>query len=117
MDWKDVFAKLVETFLLGLAPIVATFVAAWVFAKARAAIAELKASSDEDLYWALKVTAEIAVRAAEQAKLGGFIKDKKAYAIGIVEKLLAAKGFVIDLDPIAAAIEAAVWEEFNKPKG
>jgi hypothetical protein len=113
MEWKDVLAKFVEAFLLGIAPIIASFVAAWLFAKAKKAIAEMKVINP-DLYWALEEVAAIAVKAAEQAQLAGFVTDKKAYAIGVVEKLLALRGFVIDLDPISDAIEAAVWEEFNK---
>jgi biotin operon repressor len=48
------------------------------------------------------------VDAAEQAGINTIIEDKKKYALDLAEKFLAAQGIVVDLDIVAAAIEAAV---------
>ncbi len=113
--WNEVLAKFVEAFLYALAPIVATFVTGWVLTKWQKARQELQAANS-DLYYVLEEIAGIAVKAAEQAGLNGWVSDKKSYALEIAEQLLLVRGFKIDLDPIAAAIEAAVYEEFNKHK-
>ena len=62
----------------------------------------------------LEWVAGIAVKAAEQAGGVTLAQEKKAYAIDFVEKWLASKGLTLDIDVIDAAIEAAVWDEFNR---
>lgn len=116
MEWQIVVAKFLETLLLGLAPVLAAAVTGWVAVKIRVALEELKNEYKEQ-WWILELVATTAVQAAEQANLAGLIKDKKAYALSIVEAALAEHGFAIDLDVIDAAVEAAVWSEFNKPGG
>jgi len=66
--------------------------------------------------WVLEEFATIAVRAAEQANIAGLIKDKKQYAVEILDKSLKDHGFNVNLDVISAAIEAAVLQEFNRDK-
>ena len=48
--------------------------------------------------------------------LAGLITDKKLYALSFAQKWLASRGVTIDLTALDAAIEAAVWAEFNKDK-
>ena len=62
------------------------------------------------------VTVKVAVRAAEQAGAAGLIHDKRAYAFNVAEKWLKARGVTLDIDLIYAAIEAAVYKEFNESK-
>lgn len=114
-DVLPVLSKFAEVFLTALAPVLATLVATWLVAKLRVAWAEFK-EFQPDVAFHLEQAAEFAVYAAEQAKVGKLIEDKKVYALGVAEKYLAAKGFTVDLDLIAAAIEAAVLQEFNQPQ-
>lgn len=111
----EFLSEFVQGLLLAFAPILASLIAAWVLAKAREAWVDLKAAGP-DIEWILKSAADIAVRAAEQAKMAELIKDKKAYALDIAEKWLLEKGVTVDLALIDAAIEAAVLSEFNKPQ-
>ena len=71
-----------------------------------------------DLHWALTEAAEMAAKAIEQVskgtEAGGAIK--KELAVEAAQKILQERNINIDLDLIAVAIEAAVYEEFNKPK-
>jgi len=111
----DILSKFVEALLLALAPVLASLLAAWLLAVARKAWAEFKAVEPGPAYW-IEEIASIAVRAAEQAGMAGYVEDKKAYALHVAERWLAAKGVHIDLELIDAAIEAAVWEELNKDR-
>jgi aminopeptidase N len=120
VDWKEVLSTFSMQFVLSLAPVLASLLTAWVLAKVRAAYADLKAGENakagEMLYY-LEYAARIAVRAAEQAGMAGLIADKRKYAFDVIEKALASRGFVVDIDIIYAAIEAAVMQEFNKDTG
>lgn len=116
MDWKEVLSSFAMQILLYLAPIIASLVAAWVFAKAKAAWNEFK-QQQPTLVDYLEDFAEFAVLAAEQAGVGKLGEEKRKYAFDVIEKLLAAKGLVVDIDLIYAAIERAVLLEFNKDTG
>lgn len=116
MDWKDVFSSFAMQILLYLMPVVASLVAAWVFAKAKAAWNQFK-QEQPTLVDYLEEFAVFAVHAAEQAGMGGLIKDKREYAFQVIEKLLAEKGIKVDVDLIYAAVEKAVLDEFNKDTG
>lgn len=100
-------------------PIIAALVTAWIAAKVKTALAALKEQNPEVLLM-IQQLAYMAVKAAEQAKLAGLIKDKKEYAIRVIENSLKAAGYDVDIDPlieaIEAAIEAAVHDEFNSEK-
>lgn len=111
----DILSKFVEALLLALAPLLASLAAAWLLAVARKAWADFRAAEPGKSYW-IEEIASIAVRAAEQAGMAGYVEDKKTYALHIAERWLAAKGLRIDLELIDAAIEAAVWEELNKDR-
>ena len=75
--------------------------------------AELKSYASE-YGWDLDQFAELAVKAAEGMNLDGQIQDKKAYAIQIVQKQLDGRGIKLDISVIEAAVEAAVFSQFNK---
>ena len=111
----EVLSKFVETFLLALAPVLASLVVAFVAVKVKQLWAEFSAVNPKVAEY-LAQAAEMAVNAAEQAGVAGLIDDKLAYAMDIAEKYLKENyNLVIDLDLIAAAIEAEVMmkhEEF-----
>jgi len=109
----EFLSKLAEGILLALAPVVAGYVASWVIAKARMAWMQFR-ESNADYAYMLESIAAIAVKAAEQAQLAELIDDKKSYAVQTVQAWLDERGFKIDLVVIEAAIEAAVYDEFNK---
>jgi hypothetical protein len=69
--------------------------------------AEAKAAQP-DLFAEIERVALMVVDAAEQAGINIIIEDKKKWALDLAEKFLAAQGIVVDLDLVAAAIEAAV---------
>jgi len=69
--------------------------------------AEAKAAQP-DVFAEIERVAVMVVDAAEQAGINTIIEDKKKYALDLAEKFLAAQGIVVDLDIVAAAIEAAV---------
>jgi len=106
----EILSKFVETFLLALAPVLASLVVAFVAVKVKALWAEFNAVNPEVGYW-LEEAAKMAVNAAEQAGMSELIDDKLAYAMDIAEKYLKENyNLVIDLDLIAAAIEAEVMK-------
>lgn len=65
---------------------------------------------------AIESAAFMAVKAAEQAGAAGFIQNKKQYALEAANAMLKANGLKIDIALIAAAVEAAVYEQFNKDR-
>ena len=111
----EFWMKLIQNLLLAFLPILASLAAGALFAWLRKTWAEFKAAKP-DVAWILEQAAAMAVQAAEQAGAAGFIKDKKEYALGIAQLYLDSKGLKIDLALLDAAIEAAVFAEFNKNK-
>jgi len=105
----DVFwGNFITAFSLALIPIVVPVVIAWVkliLAKATAALESWNPSFAQ----VLEDGAKLAVTAAEQSGIADLIQDKKAYAVEVLQMYLEAHGCPnIDIDLIAAAIEAAV---------
>ena len=112
------FINLMQEFAFNLAvvllPIIAGFIVAALRALVKKWLAELEASKPS-LYWVLEEAVEIAVRAAEQSEMAGFIDDKKQYAFNIVQAWLDARGWdEIDVEILEAAIEAEVLKQFPK---
>lgn len=116
MEFSDVLWKFVESFVVALVPILVPLLAAWLLPKAIMAWKGLKSKLDSDDIYLIESIAGVAVKAAEQAKLSGFIQDKKTYAMEFVEDWLKARGVKLDLKLIDSTIEAAVLEEFNREK-
>lgn len=101
-----------QAVLMAILPVLAAVATRWVLEQVKAQAQKLSADQLKTMQW----LAEIAVKAAEQAKLGGWVEDKKAYAINMCEAWLKSRGITIELDAIEAAIEAAVYEQFTKDK-
>jgi len=116
MIWKDFVSVFVQEFLGIVVPVLASLLAGLLIAWIKKLVEEIKAKMDHRFIWMLDEAVRVAVLAAEQANLAGFVEDKKAYAIDVAEKWLAARGFKVDLGILADQIEAAVMEEFNKEK-
>lgn len=111
--WSDFVSKVLEGVLLAFAPVLAAMITAWLLAKVRSAWAEFKQNQAVPAF-VLEEVISIVVNAAEQMKLQGFIEDKKEYALQTAEAWLKARGFVIDLEFIEAAIESAVRKEMSE---
>ena len=108
--WKSFANSLIMAF----APIIAALIAGWLAVTIKRIWAGIKADRPE-LAYTLETVARIAVQAAEQAGAAGYIEDKKQYAIEFIQNYLDAQGWgAIDVSVIEAAIEAAVYNEFNK---
>lgn len=114
MVWKEFVSVFAQELLGALLPVLAALLAAWLIGVIKKLWIEIKSRMDSRFTWTLDEAVRIAVLAAEQAKLGGYIKDKKTFAIGVAERWLESRGFKLDLDILDARIEAAVMEQFNQ---
>lgn len=112
MEWMPILSKVIEAILIAILPPLAVVLVSVALAHAKKLWADLKQRypSVTDL---VEQAAVFAVQAAEQAGAAELIKDKKEYAIGIVEAWLEANHITTDIDLIDAAIEKAVLELFN----
>ena len=115
MEWNAVLSAVLQSLLEFLLPILAVTIMSFLVAKAREAWARAK-GWDEPVTSLLEQAVRVAVMAAEQAGAAEIISDKRAYAFSIAEEWLKARGIKLDTDLIYAAIEAAVWKEFNSPE-
>jgi hypothetical protein len=111
----EFLSAFLENLAVELLPVVVVFALAYLGKAFVQLWSEFKFNAP-DAANSLERAAEMAVRAAEQAGAANIIDDKKAYALEVAEKWLALRGLRIDLDLIAAAIEAAVKTEFNQDK-
>jgi len=112
--FEDFVSKFAQEFLSIVLPVLASLLAGLVIAWIKKVVEQVKAKMDQRFIWLLDEAVRIAVLAAEQVNLSGFVEDKKDYAIGVAEHWLAERGYKIDLGVLADRIEAAVMEEFNK---
>lgn len=115
MEVNQVVSVFVQVFLSYLLPVVASFAAGYAIVLVKKA-AERVREDNPELFWTISAVAGMAVKAAEQAKVNDLLIDKKQYAINAAEKMLAAQGYIIDLDVLDAAIEAAVLDKFHPDK-
>jgi hypothetical protein len=83
----------------------------------RAMTQHLRQQVGEERFNSLLSAAQTAVRAAEQAGLtqGLVGPEKRKLAIETAQSFLAARGIKVDLNQIAAVIEAEVHTQFNNP--
>ena len=112
------FVNLLQEFVFNLMvlalPVLAVFLIALLKAQVKKALAEVEKAKPH-VYKNLWFYAEMAVQAAEQMELAGFVSDKKLYALDIVQKRLNANGFEeFDIEVLVAAIEAEVLKQFPK---
>lgn len=110
-----ILSSMLQSVLAYVLPILAVSLAGFLVAKAKETWAKAK-DWNPSVTVLLEKSVKVAVLAAEQAGAAGLIMDKRAYAFDVAEKWLKARGVSIDIDLIYAAIEAAVYQEFNKPK-
>ena len=110
-----ILSSMLQSVLAYILPILAVSLVSFLIAKAKEAWEKAK-DWNPSVTRLLEESVHVAVQAAEQAGAAGLITDKRAYAFDVAEKWLKARGVSIDIDLIYAAIEAAVYQEFNKPK-
>lgn len=98
------------TLILALAGFIAT-------ALSSATVGLIKSKTTAAQFEQLQLFAIAAVHAAEQGALSGFVTDKKASAINVVNGYLQSAGITsVSAADIDAAIEAAVLRSFNAYK-
>jgi len=116
----EVFVQYLWTLLQNILgyvlPILATQVAILLGAWIVKVFGDLKAKLSADQLVMLQTAVKIAVQAAEQLKLKDAAIDKKNEALKIAQNYLDAHKVKIDLATLDAAIEAAVFENFNAVK-
>ncbi|MBP5461547.1 MAG: phage holin [Lachnospiraceae bacterium] len=100
--------KILQAVLEAALPILVSALAAWVIAKTAELCKKLK-EKNPDIYASLYNIASVAVRSAEQLIGSKHGQEKKEYAKKVISKYLEARGIVLDLDLIEAAIESAVY--------
>ena len=109
INWNEILTQV----LIVLLPPLAVALSRWAWAKASELFAEIEEMKPQ-LADFLRQAAYFAVTAAEQAKLGDALIVKKDYALTVAEKYLEENfGLKVDISLLDAAIEKAVWEEFN----
>lgn len=108
---KDILFQILQLALEALLPVLVAFIIRWV--KGQIDIAKGKLNEQQQTI--LDAAVRIAVLAAEQLNLSGFVENKKAEAIKIAQAYLIAHGIDIDVQVLADMIEAAVMDEFNRP--
>ena len=111
--WLKFISEIVQGILLAIAPVIAGYAASWLIAKSRMMWAAFKAENSNYAF-ILEELAHIVVKAAEQAEVAENITEKKDYAVQTLQMWMEAQGYNVDLAVIEAAIEAAVYDEFNK---
>ena len=111
---KEFLVKFLEALMLALLPLLVSLLVGQLVKVGQDLARKLKARNAE-AYEMVRFAAMAAVKAAEQANLGGLIEEKKAYAIDYVERFIEkAYGVKVDVEVISQAIEAAVYDEFNR---
>lgn len=110
--------NLLQEFAFNLAvvalPIIAGFLVAALRALVKKWLTELEINKPK-LTWYLGEAVSIAVSAAEQMELAGFVEDKKQYALEIAQQFLDEHGWSeVNVDVLEAAIEAEVLKQFPK---
>lgn len=102
----DVISKALEILLDATLPVLAGFVAMWL----RAKYLEIKDSLTQQQRYQIEGFARVAVYAAEQMKIGGFINDRLDYAEQLLQAQIDKTSLSIDVHERRAMIEAAVKE-------
>lgn len=110
----EILNPIIQPVLLILTPVLAAAITAWVVRAIQSARADLNQSQLESL----KLLANTAVWAAEQASRSNVIpkKYRMDYAIKFVQSQADARGIKINVDELTRYIEAAVGEQLNAQK-
>ena len=101
--------RLLQTLLEVALPILVTAAATWMVGKVVEIFKKISQRNPDVAAYLMEIC-NTAVRAAEQIFGGEKGKDKKEYAIKVVEAYLKQIGIHLDVKTIDAAIEAAVLE-------
>ena len=101
--------KMLQTCLEVALPILVSALATWMVGKVVELFRRIAQKSPDAAAYLMEICST-AVRAAEQIFGGEKGKEKKRYAIKVVEAYLKQVGIHLDLETIDAAIEAAVLE-------
>jgi hypothetical protein len=112
MENNVILSAVLQVLLEFLLPIVAVAIISALVSWAKLLWAKAK-SWNPDTTDLLAEAAKVAVTAAEQAGAAKLISDKKVYAMDIAERWLEQHGIRLDIELIDAAIEAAVYQQFN----
>ncbi|MEN6622180.1 MAG: phage holin, LLH family [Smithella sp.] len=110
-----ILSAVLQSLLEFLLPIVVVAIISALVSWARFLWAKAK-SWNSDATDLLEEAAKVAVIAAEQAGAAKLIDDKKVYAMDIAERWLEQHGIHLDIELISAAVEAAVYRQFNYQK-
>lgn len=112
MEWNDIMSAVLQSLLQYFLPLLVVAILGFIIAKIKLLWAQAK-DWNPSITSLLEQAVKFAVTAAEQAGAAKLIEDKKSYAFEVAEKWLALRGLTVDIDLIDAAIEAAVYEQFN----
>lgn len=114
MEWNDVLSVFLTELLKAVLPIVAVALTSWLFGLAAQAWKKFK-TEHYDTAELIEQVAYMVVKAAEQSHIADLITDKKFYALHEARRILKEQYKLdIDLETIDTAIEAAVWDAFNR---
>lgn len=105
VDWSLVIGEVMTQALRVIIPVCVALVLKWAIELYH----RIKAEQPE---WVpvLEYAAEVAVLAAEQIFGSGKGAEKKAYAIQVIQDILAEKGIPLNISVIEDAIEAEVYK-------
>lgn len=115
MTFLDALSIFLQGLLEAALPVLASLLVAWGLPRVIAAWQKLKAANPDEIA-VLEEIASMAVHAAEQEAIAGYIEDRKAYALDVVQAYLAKYNIKVNVAVILAAIEAAVKTELNPDK-
>ena len=109
IDLANAVIPVIAPALVVLAGIVATY-----FVQQVRLLQEKIKSEQPDEYAMIEYWAGKAVIVAEQLKIGGYIDDRKKYALDYLQKKLDSAGIKYDLTALSDEIEEAVYRELPK---
>lgn len=105
VDWSNIIGECLTQLLRILLPLAIALIIKWAVE-----LYHRVKSDHQEWEPVLEYAAETAVLAAEQIFGDGNGKEKKKYAIQVIENMLAEHGLKIDLAVIEDAIEAEVYK-------
>jgi hypothetical protein len=110
------WSKLLESLAIEILPVVVVLALGYLVKVISGVWSDFK-FNEPDKARALEMAVGLAVKAAEQAGAAEYVESKKQYALDVAQRWLHMRGVKVDLQLIDAAIEAAVYENFNAGQG
>ena len=105
VDWNVIAGEIMTQALRVLIPLFIAMIIKWAIE-----IYHLIKTQQPEWVPVLEYAAEVAVLAAEQIFGSGKGAEKKAYAIQVIQDILAEKGIPLNISVIEDAIEAEVYK-------